>query len=322
MTLPSEYDFLKDPALDADMKKSLLQALLEEKKFVRDAPIEQKRFWHSTPLMLALVGTITIAANGLVAYVQSSRITSDTVTLEQLKSQLKDSESRSAAARAGEASEAEAKRTASKEEREFAFKIIEKELGKTGDATSRASVLLFLARAGILNSLNRKELEDMAKADIRSAGKDPETVGIPPSFGRPPPRFGDLKDIPFDKVIVVASHDDAQSDRPLARLTVLTLSDCEEVIVSSSAESVAARVGAAVPLMQFKGGVTAKPFWVRPDLIKVEMAKPDNSEGKTLTGVPVVCANGGREIANMLIKESVLELRAMLKATPGRGPTP
>lgn len=52
---------------------------------------------------------------------------------------------------------------------------------------ARAGVLLFLVRTGILNSLNREELEKMALNDLQKAGADPGNVGIPETlgFGRP-----------------------------------------------------------------------------------------------------------------------------------------
>jgi hypothetical protein len=204
--LPNEFDFLEDPSLDPEIKKTLLAGLLEEKRHARDnalkvmeaqssQALEKKKLWHNTPLMLALVGTISVFANGLVAYVQAGRTTSDTITLKQLEAQLKESEERSKADRDRqlselkqqmglEASEAEARQTATKEEREFAFKIIERELGKTGDSASRAEVLLFLARAGILNSLNRSELEKMAIVQIEKSGRNVQEIGIPPTLGR------------------------------------------------------------------------------------------------------------------------------------------
>src|SRR6516164_9471340 len=89
--LPKEFDFLTDPSLDPEIKKTLLAGLLEEKRHAR----EKKKLWHNTPLMLALVGTISVLANGLVAYVQAGRTTSDTITLKQLEAQLKESEERS-----------------------------------------------------------------------------------------------------------------------------------------------------------------------------------------------------------------------------------
>jgi hypothetical protein len=178
--LSKEFEFLANPNLDPEIKKILLAGLLEEKRHARDNDLkvkeavasqvlEKKKLWHNTPLMLALVGTISVLANGLVAYVQAGRTTSDTITVKQLEAQLKESEERSKADRdrqlsalkqqlSQEESEAEARRAATKEERKFAFKIIERELGKTGDASSRTEVLLFLTRAGILNSLNRPEL--------------------------------------------------------------------------------------------------------------------------------------------------------------------
>src|SRR6516164_2766275 len=69
--LPKEFDFLTDPSLDPEIKKTLLAGLLEEKRHARDndlkvmeaqasQALEKKKLWHNTPLMLALVGTISV----------------------------------------------------------------------------------------------------------------------------------------------------------------------------------------------------------------------------------------------------------------------
>ena len=258
--LPKEFDFLTDPSLDPEIKKTLLAGLLEEKRHARDndlkvmeaqasQALEKKKLWHNTPLMLALVGTISVLANGLVAYVQAGRTTSDTITLKQLEAQLKESEERSKGDRerqlselkqqmGQQTSEAEARRAATKEEREFAFKIIERELGKTGDSASRAEVLLFLARAGILNSLNRPELEKMALVQIQRSGRNVQEIGIPPTLGMSEEgyTFVNLESINLEKVIVII---DAKSH------TIVRRADEVDVTVRQSAESLLRLVGAA-----------------------------------------------------------------------------
>src|SRR6516164_1129183 len=195
--LPNEFDFLSDPSLDPEVKKTLLAGLLEEKRHARDnalkvmeaessQALEKKKFWHNTPLMLALVGTISVFANGLVAYVQAGRTTSDTITLKQLEAQLKESEERSKADRerqlselkqqmGQQTSEAEARRAATKEEREFAFKIIERELGK------------------------------MALVQIQRSGRNVQEIGIPPTLGMSEEgyTFVNLESINLEKVIVI-----------------------------------------------------------------------------------------------------------------------
>jgi hypothetical protein len=108
--LPKDFDFVTDPTLDPDLKKILLAGVIEERRHKRETALkardaqstqtlEQKRFWHNTPLILALVGTITVFANGLVSYVLAGRTTSDTLTTKQLDAQLKESENRSQADR-------------------------------------------------------------------------------------------------------------------------------------------------------------------------------------------------------------------------------
>lgn len=271
MTLPSEYDFLKDPTLDADAKKALLQGLLEEKKFAREAPIERTRFWHNTPLVLALVGTITIAANGIVSYALASRTTSDTVTLEQLKSQLKDSENRSTAARAVEASDADARRNASKDEREFAFRIIERELSKTGNSSERATVLLFLVRAGVLNSLNRNELEKMAESDIRKAGKDPNVVGIPPTLGRTPTFFYQLDNLPWE---YIAFFTQASSEQDAGYIEFRTLMSAVSWGVRADVGTILKAAPSPFAKLTRPDGT---PIWIKVDAVQQVVDTPPNT---------------------------------------------
>lgn len=95
--IPEEFDFLADDSVDKDTKKILLEALLEDRRYERDAvqkaketeesvAFEKTKFWHNTPLMLALVGTITVFANGLVAYVQAAGLSQlPVVGIEQIE---------------------------------------------------------------------------------------------------------------------------------------------------------------------------------------------------------------------------------------------
>lgn len=285
--------------------------------------LEQKRFWHNTPLMLALVGTISVLANGIVAYVQSSHTTVQTVTLKEFEAKLKESEKRSDDSReqqltllkqqiAQASSDADAKRTASKEEREFAFKIIEKELSKAGDTTSRATVLLFLVRAGVLNSLNRAELEGMAEADIRNAGEDPSKIGIPPTLGRPTPLRTENPDkVSFSQVIHVESNMSAEP--PLAE-AIVTYSSCEQVVVKMDVATFISSYADRLKLVKF--GAPSKrlsnTFWVRPDAVDRDSVKPspDGWAGKSVIGISC----GGRSWATSAVEETLEEIREMLWA--------
>jgi uncharacterized protein YlzI (FlbEa/FlbD family) len=208
---PKDLSFLKDQNLDGEYKKIILQKLLEERSQKRDhtlkteenratKDLENKKFWHNTPLVVTLVGTISIFANGAVAYFQSMRNTSNTITLKQVEAELAASEKR-----------IEAKHQDSKEEREFAFKIIEQQLATSTDAASRAEVLLFLVRAGILNSLDRVELEKMALVEYRKAGKDPNDAGIPSSLGFGGIVFTDIDEIDMRQISTISTSETAGS---------------------------------------------------------------------------------------------------------------
>ncbi|WP_162917200.1 DUF2272 domain-containing protein [Dongia deserti] len=169
---------LKDADLDPELKKLLVEKLFDERNQRRTASLAQKQFWHNTPLVVALVGTITIAANAISGLVLSKDNAENTARLKQIESQLEE-----------QGKSADASRETTKEERAFAYKIIEQELAKSGDMEGRAKVLLFLVRAGVLNSLNREELEKMALNDLKTLGKGSESVGIPPTLGTGIPAY-------------------------------------------------------------------------------------------------------------------------------------
>lgn len=152
------YPYLLDDKLSPEHKTMLLQADIESGKDARQtgkereaASLERLKFWHNTPLVVALVGVITIAAQFGSSYFLSDQ-TGD-IGAEQRK-------------------------------REFAYKIMETELSKTQDTDERAKVLLFLAKAGVLDGLNVAELEKLA-ADVEAI---PTTIGQGiPSYNEPLP---------------------------------------------------------------------------------------------------------------------------------------
>ena len=77
-------DFLKDEHLDNQIKALLLQGVLEDRRFMRDAT-DRKRWWQNSPLVLAIVGIISVLVNGCIAYLQTGRTASDTLLLTQVK---------------------------------------------------------------------------------------------------------------------------------------------------------------------------------------------------------------------------------------------
>jgi hypothetical protein len=107
---------------------------------------------------------ITIAANALSSTILNNQNSRNSERLAVIEAQLSE-----------QGKGADASRQATKDERAFAFSIIEKELAKSSDMAARAGMLLFLVRSGILNSLNRNELE--------KTNADPSSAGIPKTLG-------------------------------------------------------------------------------------------------------------------------------------------
>ena len=197
--ISSEFSFLRDPDLDLDLKKALLASIVEERRALREEghkvaadKLEQRRFWHNTPVVLALVGTITIAANGLVSYLTAMRSTSDTVTISELNEKLDRQRTQLKTELAEQEASAEAQRKADAEERGFEFKIVEEQLNQPKSEAERASVLLFLVRAGIFKKLDGPELRAMAEKSLDTLKREGKIVGLPgiPSLGVAPAEVG------------------------------------------------------------------------------------------------------------------------------------
>lgn len=160
--------FIKDEGIPIELRTILLQDHLAEQAARRERrdsseqrklEQQQKRleFWHNTPLVVALVGVITISANGAVSWLQSDQ--------------------------AADASAIQA-------QRQFSYETITSELSKTDDQTERANVLLFLTKVGILQGLDSEALADIAQNTAETATVTiPATVGrfVPPSYDEPVP---------------------------------------------------------------------------------------------------------------------------------------
>jgi hypothetical protein len=192
--LADEFPFLKDPDLDQETRKLLLEKAFEERARkeqrvqqeadkLSSAKLDKLKFWHNTPLAVTLVGLITIFANALVTHYQNKDNTANSISLEQVRGLLGKSEAKLKSDLQEAAANSDAARNATKEEREFAYKIVETELAKSAETRERATILLFLVRAGVLNSLNRVELEKMASDDLQG-GKTAAQAVIPPTLGR------------------------------------------------------------------------------------------------------------------------------------------
>jgi hypothetical protein len=149
MAFMDGLEFLTDQNLDSQVKAMLLQGVLEDRRFMRDA-VERKRWWQNSPVVLAIVGIISVFASGCVAYIQAGRTASDTLTLTQLKAQLDT-----------QTAVLTQQHEDSKGMQDFEYRIFEKLVDKT--VAERATVLLSVQRAGIVHGLNVVELADMAK---------------------------------------------------------------------------------------------------------------------------------------------------------------
>jgi hypothetical protein len=272
--IPSEFSFLRDPSLDLDLKKALLASMVEERRAVREEHnkgietkftrrLEERRFWHNTPLMLALVGTITIVANGLVSYLLAMRSTSDNVTIKELDERLDRQRTQLKTELAEKVASADAQRNATKDERDFEFRIIERELAKSDDPGRRAEVMLFLVRAKIITTLDREELTKIAEEQYRKAtGNKISSVGIPPTLGKPDaPVFTDLGTVDPEKVMGLQER--SYEGEPYTSI----LSDSGLRAVKEPVNIVLSRLKAGGAFKKFAAGSARVSTWVNPKFV-------------------------------------------------------
>lgn len=151
--LLARFPFLKDAALSDDLKKFLVEKSIQSDITKWTNQFEVRRWRWSTPLAIALTGVITIGANFAADYWKT------------LQKQTYDTQS----------GDFEARRKATAAEREFEYRIVERELSQDKPEKERAKVLLFLVRSGVLNGLNASELRQMAQDALDDKG----TVGVP-----------------------------------------------------------------------------------------------------------------------------------------------
>jgi hypothetical protein len=173
MSFTDGLEFLTDDRFDNQVKASLLQGVLEQRR-VREAA-ERKRWWHNSPLVLAIVGIVSVLASGAVAYIQANRAASSTITLKELDSKLNTQTTVLTAELAKNKAASDAALENSKRMQDFEYKIMEKLLDKS-DA-ERANVLLPLVRAGMLIGLNQEELKKMA-APLNIEGAASQVGGV------------------------------------------------------------------------------------------------------------------------------------------------
>src|SRR5262245_32321905 len=99
----AQYPFLREANLSDDLKKFLVEKSIETGNSVWHRQMEVRKWRWSTPLAIALTGLITIGANFGFDYWKAGR----THSLQE------------------QTGDADAKRRASAEERQFQFRIVE-----------------------------------------------------------------------------------------------------------------------------------------------------------------------------------------------------
>ncbi|OED50537.1 hypothetical protein AB838_01870 [Rhodobacteraceae bacterium (ex Bugula neritina AB1)] len=128
---------------------------------------ERTKFLWNTPVVAAIAGLLTLTATFVFERLTAKDETVNTITVEQVRAELKQSEARLKQELELAASENLAKLEAEAREREFQYEIVRSELTNSEKSNAeRAAVLLFLVRAGVLGTLNEDELREMAEQQI------------------------------------------------------------------------------------------------------------------------------------------------------------
>ncbi|MCV9965699.1 hypothetical protein OIU34_27890 [Pararhizobium sp. BT-229] len=150
------------------------QATQSERDFkYEQLRLERKKFIWNTPLVAAVAGLITLSATFFFDRITNRDTTNNTITLEQVRQELKDSEARLRQQLEAETTKTVAEIESLAKEREFQYEIVKSELtNREKTNAERAAVLLFLVKAGVLSTLDRNELQTMAEDQLQNPHKD------------------------------------------------------------------------------------------------------------------------------------------------------
>ncbi|WP_300009589.1 trypsin-like peptidase domain-containing protein [uncultured Roseobacter sp.] len=183
------------------------QRALEAKRLAA----ERTKFLWNTPVVAAIAGLLTLTATFVFERLTAKDETVNTITLEQVRTELEQSEARLKQELELAASENLARLEAEAKEREFQYEIVRSELTNAEKSNAeRAAVLLFLVRAGVLSTLNEDELREMAEQQIER----PDATIIP-QLTPSPQNLGGI--VGFDDSGLVSGFDIDHPARQLAR---------------------------------------------------------------------------------------------------------
>ncbi|MFZ5962449.1 hypothetical protein ACOXXX_05810 [Thalassococcus sp. BH17M4-6] len=185
----ADVDLLKDTDIPESVRSSIAAQLLgapermaqiepqnrqieaDLQKAQDQLQAEQRRAVWNTPLVAALAGLVTLTATFVFDRVTALDASEQAITLEQVRTELQQSETRLKQELETASSRNLARLEAEAREREFQYEIVRSELEKEGKSNAdRAAVLLFLVRAGVLNALDGEELAKMAKEQQDNPG--------------------------------------------------------------------------------------------------------------------------------------------------------
>ena len=167
-----EIEILTNQEIPESIRQAIAQSILGTQISKEDRELEKQRLlldrrklFLNTPFVAALACLITLTATFLFDRITTTDAAHHLITIEQVKKEISESEARLKQQLLEKSKKTDAELEAIAQEREFQYEIVKSELAdNTKDNIDRAAVLLFLARAGVLNQLNEKELRDMAKA--------------------------------------------------------------------------------------------------------------------------------------------------------------
>ncbi len=182
-----DIELLSNKDIPESVRASIAQHILgaADREAQRELEIqrlasEKKKVLWNTPLVAALAGLVTLSATFAFDRLTAREETTNTITLEQVRTELEQGEARLKQELETAASENLARLEAEAREKEFQYEIVRSELANdTKSHEERAATLLFLVRAGVLSSLNESELTLMAETTITRAGGDPKDIGLP-----------------------------------------------------------------------------------------------------------------------------------------------
>lgn len=157
-----DQEFLENDKIPESVKVAYLENTFSKIEREKYEParlrIAGRQLWLGVPVVVALVSVVSVVVTNLFSLLLADRETSRAIELEQIRQQVASDEVH----------------RLQLEEKIRHYEIVARELSSQRSTAERAAAILFLAKIGVLSTLNTAEIEHFARQALSAEGQIPD----------------------------------------------------------------------------------------------------------------------------------------------------